>query len=54
LTQWPLHHWSKHFGSCTIWRSKIFFHNMDFMEIKRCRILHRLKKYKLTLVTKCT
>jgi hypothetical protein len=18
LTQWPLHHWSKHFGSCTI------------------------------------
>jgi hypothetical protein len=18
LTQWPLHHWSKHFGSCTL------------------------------------
>jgi hypothetical protein len=24
------------------------------MGIKRCRILRRLKKYKLTLVTKCT
>jgi hypothetical protein len=33
---------------------KFFFHNMDFMGIKRCRILRRFQKYKLTLVTKCT
>jgi hypothetical protein len=31
-----------------------FFHNMDFMGIKRCRILCRFQKYKLALVTKCT
>jgi hypothetical protein len=31
-----------------------FFHNMDFMGIKRCRILRIFQKYKLTLVTKCT
>jgi hypothetical protein len=30
-----------------------FFLNMDFMGIKRRRILHRFQKYKLTLVTKC-
>jgi hypothetical protein len=30
------------------------FHNIDFMGIKRCRILRRFQKYKLTLVTKCT
>jgi hypothetical protein len=29
-------------------------HNMDFMGIKRCRILCRFQKYILTLVTKCT
>jgi hypothetical protein len=33
---------------------KFFFHNMDFMGIKRCRILCRFQKYKLTLVPKCT
>jgi hypothetical protein len=34
--------------------SKIVFHNMDFMAIKRRRILCRFQKYKHTLVTKCT
>jgi hypothetical protein len=29
-------------------------HNMDFMGIKRRRILRSFQKYKLTLVTKCT
>jgi hypothetical protein len=33
---------------------KFFSHNMDFMGIKRRRILRRFQKYKLTLVTKCT
>jgi hypothetical protein len=33
---------------------KFVFHNMDFMGTKRCRILRRFQKYKLTLVTKCT
>jgi hypothetical protein len=42
--QWPLHHWSKCFGSCAIWRSKNFFHNLDFMGIKRRRILRRFQK----------
>jgi hypothetical protein len=31
-----------------------FSHNMDFMVIRRRRILHRFQKYKLNLVTKCT
>jgi hypothetical protein len=44
----------------TIWfirykRSKqIFPHNMNFMGLKRSRILRRFQKYKLTLVIKCT
>jgi hypothetical protein len=33
---------------------KLFSYNMDFMDIKRRRVLHRFQKYKLTLVTKCT
>jgi hypothetical protein len=33
---------------------KLFFHNMGFMGIKRCRILRRFQKYKLVLKTKCT
>jgi hypothetical protein len=45
---WPLHHWSRLFGS---WGPKFFFHNMDFMGIKRRRILCRFQKYKLISVT---
>jgi hypothetical protein len=33
---------------------KLFFHNIGFMGIKRRRILRRLQKYKLVLMTKCT
>jgi hypothetical protein len=33
---------------------KFFIHNMDFMGIKRYRILRRFQKYKLTLGKKCT
>jgi hypothetical protein len=33
---------------------KICFHNVDNMGVKRCRILRRFQKCKLTLVTKCT
>jgi hypothetical protein len=34
--------------------SKFFIHNMDYMVIKRRRILCGFQKYKLTFVTKCT
>jgi hypothetical protein len=56
LTQWPLHHWSKHFGPCTVKRSKKFFsqYTVGFMGIKRRRILRGFVKNKLALVTKCT
>jgi hypothetical protein len=47
-------------SKCTINRKKIWqsdrfiiSHNMDFMGIKRRRILQRFQTWKLTLVTKC-
>jgi hypothetical protein len=46
MTFWVMHYTYK--------GPKIFFHNIDFMGIKRCGILRRFQKYKLTLVTKCT
>jgi hypothetical protein len=33
---------------------KFFIHNINFMGIKRRRILSGFQKYKITLVTKCT
>jgi hypothetical protein len=38
----------------SLYKDPIFFHNMDFMDTKRRRILRRFQKYKLNLVTKCT
>jgi hypothetical protein len=43
-----------HTEQYTIKGWKFFFNNLDNMGIKRCRILRRFQKYKLTIVTKCT
>jgi hypothetical protein len=53
-TQWLLHRRYRHSFTIQYKGLKFFFHNMDFMGIKRRRMLRRFLKYKLTLVTQCT